>query len=96
MWACAIASPTALAKPWPRGPVVTSIPGVSAFLGVSYLYLYWGCLGGLRLRDGRGFWIRFAVGLLVSLTVYFIRLLPSACEGSLSRSLIGQTYPKRL
>lgn len=29
VWAWAMARPTALLIPWPRGPVVTSIPGVS-------------------------------------------------------------------
>ena len=29
VWACAMARPTAFAKPWPKGPVVTSTPGVS-------------------------------------------------------------------
>ena len=28
-----IAMPTALAKPWPRGPVVTSMPAVSRYSG---------------------------------------------------------------
>ncbi len=29
----AIAMPTALARPWPSGPVVTSMPGVSPYSG---------------------------------------------------------------
>ena len=33
VWASAMARPTALANPWPRGPVVTSMPGVSVDSG---------------------------------------------------------------
>ncbi len=32
-WASATARPTALPTPWPRGPVVTSTPGVMKFSG---------------------------------------------------------------